>query len=119
MSKYIDELEQKRISAMNTYKQIKKGNNMENMDILDLICERAGLDKTVVAQRLIDKIPEGMTAFNYAAPGLTVTFFRQILIDDFGVSETIISDAFEEMSGGAFDNIVSGVFNNDNNFNDD
>lgn len=116
MSRYIDKLEEKRISAMKTYKQIKKG---KNMDILDLICERAGLDKNVVAQRLIDKIPEGMTAFNYEAPGLTVTFFRQILIDDFGVSESIISVAFEEISGGAFDNIVSGVFNNDNSFDDD
>ena len=111
MSKYMDDLEQKRISAMNTYKQIKQG---ENMDILDLICERAGLDKAVVAQRLIDKIPEGMTAFNYAAPGLTVTFFRQILMDDFKVSEDIISDVFEAMAGGAFDNIVRGVFNDDN-----
>ena len=111
MSKYMDELEEKRISAMNTYKQIKQG---ENMDILDLICERAGLDKSIVAQRLIDKIPQGMTAFNYAAPGLTVTFFRKILIDDFQVSESIISDAFEAMAGGAFDNIVRGVFNDDN-----
>ena len=84
------------------------------MDILDLICERAGLDKSVVAQRLIDKIPQGMTAFNYAAPGLTVTFFRQILMDDFNVSEDIISDVFEEVSGGDFDNIVRGVFNDDN-----
>lgn len=119
MSKYIDDIEQKRISAMNTYKQIKKGKNMGNMDILDLICERAGLDKTVVAQCLVDKIPEGMTAFNYEAPGLTVTFFRKILLDEFGVSEAIISGAFEEISGGAFNNIVNGVFNNDNNFNDD
>ena len=84
------------------------------MDILDLICERAGLDKVVVAQRLIDKIPEGMTAINYFAPGLTVTFFRKILMDDFGVSEQVISDAFAEISGGDFDNIVRGIFNDGN-----
>lgn len=80
------------------------------MDILELICERAGLEKAVVAQRLIDKIPEGMTAINYFAPGLTVTFFRQILMEDFGVSGQLISDAFEEISGRAFDNIIRGVF---------
>ena len=111
MSKY-----EKRISAMNTYKQIKKG---KTMDILDLICEDADIDKGEVIKTLVDKIPEGMTAFNYAAPGLTVTFFRKILIDDFGVDDNVISNAFEQMSGGNFGNIISGVFNHDSGYSGD